>query len=187
MRGIFGACIHNTTLQEIELNYGAEIGDSSISALAKALEVNTTLTTLNLEANEVGDGGATALAEALKTNTTLTQLDLRGNSLGDESGMLLAEALVDPLPGMPKLPRAAVVDVYPEAADAMGRACGGATAGPVGMPNKLKESLRGRFCAMVSRHNAPHAHAQHPPAFYCQFRILQGRSHPVARPQAWCA
>jgi len=94
--------------------------------------------------------------------------------------------VVDPLPGMPKLPRAAVVDVYPEAADAMGRACGGATAGPVGMPNKLKESLRGRFCAMVSRHNAPHAHTQHPPAFHCQFRIIQGRIHPVARPQAWC-
>jgi hypothetical protein len=40
-------------------------------ALADALKVNTSMTTINLQKNEVGDEGALALADALKVNTSL--------------------------------------------------------------------------------------------------------------------
>ena len=40
------------------------------------LEVNRTLTSLDLQWNEIGQEGALALAEAVQVNHTLTSLDL---------------------------------------------------------------------------------------------------------------
>ena len=54
------------------------------TAIAKALETNTTLSELNLDYNNIGDEGATAIAKALETNTTLSELNLGGNNIGDE-------------------------------------------------------------------------------------------------------
>ena len=44
-----------------------------------------TMTTLVLESNSIGAKGGIAIAEALKVNTTLTSLDLRSNSLDDQA------------------------------------------------------------------------------------------------------
>jgi len=57
------------------------IGDQGAQFLAKALETNTTLTTLDLCNNHIGDQGAQFLAKALETNTTLTTLDLSCNQI----------------------------------------------------------------------------------------------------------
>jgi len=45
------------------------------------LQVNETVTTLNLQNNEIGDVGARALAEALQVNETITTLKSCGKLL----------------------------------------------------------------------------------------------------------
>ena len=51
-----------------------ELRNKIIAKLAEALQTNTTLTELNLGANQLGPEGGAKLAEALKTNTSLTRL-----------------------------------------------------------------------------------------------------------------
>ena len=70
-----------------------KIGDTEVIKIAKALEKNNTLTTLNLPQNNISNIGATALAKALKINNTLTTLNLQQNDIGDEGVFALAEAL----------------------------------------------------------------------------------------------
>jgi hypothetical protein len=70
----------NTTLTTLYLNSN-QIGDEA----AKALSLNTTLTTLYLRYNRIGDEGA----KALSLNTTLMTLDLGGNQIGDEGAKAL--------------------------------------------------------------------------------------------------
>ena len=43
--------------------------------------------------NNIGDEGATAIAKALETNTTLSKLDLMYNNIGDEGATAIAKAL----------------------------------------------------------------------------------------------
>jgi hypothetical protein len=57
--------------------FGTEGG----AALADALKVNSTLTTINLDRNSIGDEGYAALADALKVNSTLTTINLFDNSI----------------------------------------------------------------------------------------------------------
>ena len=85
------------------MNFTNVIEGMGISILSRALESNTTLTTLDLkclfhtvlqsfisftffniknEDNRINDVGATALSEALKSNTTLTELNLASLSFG---------------------------------------------------------------------------------------------------------
>ena len=59
------------------------------SAIAKALETNTTLSKLDLYGNNIGGEGATAIAKALETNTTLSELYLGNNNIGDEAETVL--------------------------------------------------------------------------------------------------
>jgi hypothetical protein len=69
------------------------IGDAGATGLAKALQGNTSLQHLYLAGNTIGDKGATALAEALRCNTSLQRLYLTGNNIGDEGAMRLLESL----------------------------------------------------------------------------------------------
>ena len=84
----------NTTLTTLNISYN-NIDDEGATALAAALgkDGNKTLTTLNITYNNIGDEGATALAEALKENKTLTTLDISGNDIGVEGATALAAAL----------------------------------------------------------------------------------------------
>ncbi|KAL9965559.1 hypothetical protein ACROYT_G029373 [Oculina patagonica] len=82
----------NTSLTVLDLS-GNNIGDHGATALAEALQRNTSLTVLYLLMNKIGDHGATGLAEALQRNTSLTVLDLSGNNIGDHGAAGLAEAL----------------------------------------------------------------------------------------------
>jgi hypothetical protein len=56
-----------------------------IQSLTESLEVNTTLTVLDLSCNELNDAAALALGKAFEVNETLTKLDLERNNLGDAS------------------------------------------------------------------------------------------------------
>ncbi|KAL0205995.1 hypothetical protein P9112_001302 [Eukaryota sp. TZLM1-RC] len=62
-------------------------------ALARALESNSTLTTLDLECNNFTAEGAIALAHALESNSTLTRLDLWDNNITNKGASALARAL----------------------------------------------------------------------------------------------
>ena len=64
-------------------------------AMAAALKVNGTLTSLNVAgpSQNPGDEGTAALAEALKLNRVLTSLDLYRGGIGDQGVAALAEAV----------------------------------------------------------------------------------------------
>jgi len=66
---------------------------SGIMAIAKALEVNAVLKSLNLSENKINDTGATAIATALEVNAVLTELNLRFNEISPEGATAIAKAL----------------------------------------------------------------------------------------------
>ncbi|KAL0205150.1 hypothetical protein P9112_000457 [Eukaryota sp. TZLM1-RC] len=82
----------DSTLTTLDLQYN-NITSEGASALGRALERNSTLTTLDLRSKNITDEGASALARALETNSTLTTLDLRSNNITDEGASALARAL----------------------------------------------------------------------------------------------
>ncbi|KAL0226026.1 hypothetical protein P9112_013350 [Eukaryota sp. TZLM1-RC] len=82
----------NSTLTKLNLRDN-KITSEGASALARALESNSTLTELSLEGNNITDEGASALARALERNSTLTTLDLWNNKITDEGASALARAL----------------------------------------------------------------------------------------------
>lgn len=82
----------NRSLKSLYLDVSECGGTEGSKALAKALEVNHTLTTVSGLKNLGAEGGK-ALAKALKVNRTLQELSLSNSSLGEEGGMALAGAL----------------------------------------------------------------------------------------------
>ena len=57
--------------------------DSTMEKLANVLEVNVSITSLDLRNNHIGPAGAKSLARALKhSNSSLQVLDLRWNDIG---------------------------------------------------------------------------------------------------------
>ncbi len=73
--------------------FNCDVGDAGAAALADALQVNTTLTSLHFYYNKIGSDGAVALAGALKVNKTLTTFAFELNFIGDAGGVALADAL----------------------------------------------------------------------------------------------
>ena len=51
--------------------------------MAKALEPNSFLTSLDIQGNRIGDTGATASAKGLESNSSLTSLNIDLNQIGD--------------------------------------------------------------------------------------------------------
>jgi len=83
----------NKTVTTINLNNNYIIKTSGISSLAKALEVNKTITTIYLGSNQIGASSASSLAKALEVNKTITTIYLGFNQIGDEGAFSLARAL----------------------------------------------------------------------------------------------
>ena len=54
--------------------YNNNIGDQGAIAIAKALEVNASVTELGLGLNEIGDAGAAAIANAIAVHASLNML-----------------------------------------------------------------------------------------------------------------
>ena len=76
----------------VKLNNNS-IGAEGAKAVADALGVNGSLTSLDLRENEIGDDGAKALGEGLTVNGSLTSLTLYGNDIGEEAKATLREAV----------------------------------------------------------------------------------------------
>eukprot|EP00808_Paulinella_micropora_P028888 g74561.t1 len=73
--------------------YNKSLRDSGAYAVAKGLQVNTTVQTLNIGYNNLGDKGAALIAEAIKVNKTLTILSLMYNGIGETGTKAIGEAL----------------------------------------------------------------------------------------------
>ena len=87
----------SATLKSLDLSYNKNIGAEGGVAIAKSLEVNTSLTSLNLfnDRNDgnLGNEGGIAIAKALGVNAVLAEVDLRGNKLGTEGWSAIFSAL----------------------------------------------------------------------------------------------
>jgi len=66
-----------------------------ISNFAAALEVNQTITTLNMSHNNMRVSSAKDLARCIRTNTVLTCLEVKHQKWGDTGAKVLLEALRD--------------------------------------------------------------------------------------------
>lgn len=74
--------------------YGNDMGNEGAKDIAKALEMNTTMTWLNLWKNNIGDVGAIEIANTLlRSNATLETLWIYNNNLG-EATMTQIETLL---------------------------------------------------------------------------------------------
>ena len=74
----------------LKLSY---ITDKEFQSLVKELEVNNTLTSLDLSNAPIGDKGVYLLAKILEVNNTLTELNLVNNGISDEGAIYLAKML----------------------------------------------------------------------------------------------
>ncbi len=83
----------NSTVSHLRLRGSLNVSDGTGRAIARALEVNTTLMTLDISLNKIREEGARAIGEALKENTTLTELSLSDNFIGSAGVVSIAEAL----------------------------------------------------------------------------------------------
>ncbi|KAK5577204.1 hypothetical protein RB653_002144 [Dictyostelium firmibasis] len=78
----------------VEINFKSNKLGGSLLSIAKALEVNSTITRLNLSDNRIFDtSGGWELADALSNNRTITALSLSTNSLGNGFAEGIARAL----------------------------------------------------------------------------------------------
>lgn len=71
------------------------IGDGGAQRLARALRVNTSLTSSALDGNHIGPSGAEAIASSLTKNPSLTNLSLSRDEIGDGGAQAFAELLAD--------------------------------------------------------------------------------------------
>jgi hypothetical protein len=69
------------------------IGDENMKVITEALKINKSIKMLNLISTSIGNVSAKALAEMLMTNSTITTLDLTANGIGDEGRKALAKTL----------------------------------------------------------------------------------------------
>ncbi|KAG5189462.1 leucine rich repeat protein [Tribonema minus] len=84
----------NDSITTVSLEWNS-IGlfESGLESLASALELNRSVTTLDLRNNCISPAGGRALARCLRSNTTLRSLDLRWNELGNDGARALKDAL----------------------------------------------------------------------------------------------
>eukprot|EP00808_Paulinella_micropora_P022578 g1160.t1 len=76
-------------LEKLDISRNS-LGAEGARHIAKALEVNTSLTSLSLRYNDIGPEGAKQIAKALQDHASVTSVDLRDNNLSVESGSALA-------------------------------------------------------------------------------------------------
>jgi Ran GTPase-activating protein (RanGAP) involved in mRNA processing and transport len=88
----FQALQLNTTLTVLNLSWN-RLGSSSGVMLGNALEGNHTLEVLNVAYNAISDSGAQALGRALRHNKGLRALDISYNDITWRGAIVLAQAL----------------------------------------------------------------------------------------------
>ena len=72
----------NTTLSSLNVSYN-RLEDAAGLEFARVLDTNTTLTSLNLKMNRIQQAAGLAFARVLETNITLAQLNLSANNIDD--------------------------------------------------------------------------------------------------------
>jgi hypothetical protein len=82
----------NTCLTSIQFNK-VKIGVKGAISIAKALEVNKTLLAFFIYDDPIGDEGIKAICQALHGNKSLTTLVLNENKIGDEGSIAIAQLL----------------------------------------------------------------------------------------------
>ena len=82
----------NTTLTSIRA-FRSKIGPEGAKAIAAALEKNNTLSSIDLSQNTIGPEGAKAIAAALEKNNTLSSIHLDWNAIPYEGAIVIAKAL----------------------------------------------------------------------------------------------
>ena len=82
----------NTTLQTLDMSNN-EISDDGVIAISDYLKRNSSLEKLNLSTNNITSEGAKAVAEAIQVNTTLEKLDLSFNKLSDDGASFISDGL----------------------------------------------------------------------------------------------
>ncbi len=82
----------NSTLRSLDLSSNV-VGEQAGVLLAAVLRQNTTLQSLRLSSCGITEAGVVALVEALSSNQTLLSLDLGGNSLGQVGECAIASEL----------------------------------------------------------------------------------------------
>lgn len=85
----------NCALQELNVAMNL-IGDAGVTAIAEALRVNLSLTSLSIGDNDFGVDAFAELCETLKLNPRLIKLDIRESSIRSAAAPLLYQALVCP-------------------------------------------------------------------------------------------
>jgi hypothetical protein len=81
MEAIAKACQGNTSLGSLQFSFAA-MGFYGARALGRTLAMKqSSIRILKLTDDHIGDGGARGLARALRVNTTLTSLALDGNHI----------------------------------------------------------------------------------------------------------
>jgi Ran GTPase-activating protein (RanGAP) involved in mRNA processing and transport len=81
------------SLQELNLEFYVNIGDTGAKELAVGLRGCPNLTSLSLVDAEIGDIGAVALADSLQTCPRLQRFDLADNAIGKANVSILNDVL----------------------------------------------------------------------------------------------
>jgi hypothetical protein len=82
----------NSTLTTLDLSENKETGLATCIAMAEALKLSKTLIQLDMDSCHVTDDGVLALAAALEINTSLQAFSLACNAFGEVGGIALAKA-----------------------------------------------------------------------------------------------
>ena len=82
----------STTLQSIDVSY-SKIKDQGILFIVNCLKVNKSLCKLNVSGNQITDDGVRTFMEAITVNEILNDLNLSGNKITDNGANSLAEAI----------------------------------------------------------------------------------------------
>ena len=83
----------DTALTKLKIQYKSNFNEAGCRVLARALSLNTCITSLNLNGTSVGAGGACVLFPALTHLTAMTFLDLGYTGLGSSGASHLCSAL----------------------------------------------------------------------------------------------
>ena len=92
---VFQSLQHNTTLAHLNLsNTGLVATEDTVQALTTMLQVNKTLTHLDLSVNlDFSDAGAYCVCQGLQHNTSLVHLNLRSTGMTKRGAEYIAQAL----------------------------------------------------------------------------------------------
>jgi hypothetical protein len=107
----------------LEIQYKSNFNEAGCRVLARALSLNTCITSLDLSSTSVGAAGACLLFPALTHLTAMTYLNLRSTGLGSSGASHLCSALTH-LTAMTKL----YLNSNNLTADDVARICGAAAA-----------------------------------------------------------